>query len=84
MKYSKQMNQLYKDVGKQYYKNWETFQMVGLRSMVEELENGDYDKNSYTNEDVEIICKYICQKYFEYASKAREKLEERKKQNMWY
>ena len=82
--YSKKMEQLYKEIGKEYYKNWETFKMIGLRDIVKELENGNYDKTKYTETDAKIISKYICEEYFRCASKQRDKLEERKKQNMWY
>jgi len=81
--YSKKMEQLWEDVGKLYYRNWENFNMIGLRKIVKDLEDGNYDETEYSKNDVKAICKYLCEFYFKQASICREHLEERRKQNMW-
>lgn len=84
MKYSEKINKLHTDFTKKYHRRDETFAMGTIKVLVKELESGEYDDTQYSNDDVEMICKYLCEKYFERMSLWKEKLEEQAKQNGFY
>ena len=80
MKYSKKIDKLYLDYVKQYRRKDTTFEMNVIKQMIEQLEND----NDYADSEKQIICKYLCDRYFACMSKWKEKIEERKKQGLWY
>ena len=83
MKYSNKMNKLYEDYAKQWHRRDETFEMMTIKVIVEELESGNYDDTKYSKENVEMFCDYLCRRYFKCMSKLKEKLEERRLKEGW-
>lgn len=83
MKYYNKINKLYLDYTKQYKRKDETFEMMTIKSIVKEVENGEYDNTEYTNAEIEAMCKYLCERYYKCMSARKEKLEERKRQGLY-
>ena len=81
-KYSKKIEKLYNDYTKQFKRKDETFAMGTIKALVKEIETEDYME--HTEEEVEIIAKYLCEKYFARMSERKDKLIEQAKQEGWH
>lgn len=61
--YTKKIEKIYNRYVKLFKRKDETFEMTTIRTIVEELENGDYDVMEYSEAEIKVICKYLSERY---------------------
>lgn len=84
MKYSKKIETLRNGLWKEFKRRDETFEMTTLRSMIKELETGDYDKDKYSKENIEVMLEYMFTRYENDMIKWKEKIRFREKNPLWW
>lgn len=86
MKYTKEINKVYEKFIKDFNRRDETFGMGTIKSLVKQLEEGNYNTFKYTSEDAELICKFLVDQYIEWMDERYKKLnsKEYKESHPWY
>ena len=84
MKYSKKIEKLRQDLWKEFKRKDETFEMSSIRSIINDLETGNYDKDKYNKVIIEIMIDYLFTRYVDKMKIWKETIKEREKRERFY
>lgn len=75
MKYSYKISLLEKKWQKKYNRKDGSFAMMTIHHLVNDLEDGNYDTNKYTMNDIDMVCEVLYTKYQEHLKIWTDKLD---------
>lgn len=72
--YSEKIEDIYNKYTKDFKRKDESFALMVIKKMVEDLDKQEYDKTKYTKKDISIISEYLYDQYKKYMEERYEKL----------
>lgn len=82
MKYSNSIKNLKNNFIREFKRHDETFEMMSIKSIIKELEDEQYNKDVYTEDNVNIICKFLYERYCDDMIKWKKTIREREKRGI--